>query len=248
MSLAKDISDELDRAIASATGENAIVKQFIQNLGGIPPPVGIKIETAFCHQKPYAFFVNPNRYAGKTKCELGDILWVHKILKGKKVTDHRAIFSQAKHSKTSRYHIDQHQYQFLKNINTNSFSFGKSVYKNAGYTPLIFHSLTKSKHFSNYLFLRPKTTPKCESTMKLPLLKRTSIDSTSLQDFEFYIGNFLTNRSFGMDLHKNKMGRAVVDIVFKRLGLVLDPPEEWQDYFVDDESGFGVVFITKYDD
>jgi hypothetical protein len=40
------------------------------------------------------------------------------------------------------------------------------------------------------------------------------------------------------------MGKKLVDIVFKRLQLTLDPPEEWQGYFENHGSGFGVVSVT----
>jgi len=248
MTLAQDISRELDKAIASATGEVAIVKRFITNLAGLGTPPNVVIQTAFCHQKPYAFFVNPSQYAGRTKCELGDILWVYKTLSQGTVTDHRATFSQAKHSNSSKFHIEEHQYNFLIDINSNSFEFGRSVYGSAGYQPKVFTAVTKSKHFSNYLFISPSLTPKCECTNGLTLSTPTSIDTITMQSFERYIDSFFLPGSFGMDLHHNANGRELVDIVFKRLALVLDPPEEWKGYFEEDKSGFGVVFIIVSDE
>lgn len=244
MTLAQDISQELDNAIASATGEVAIVKQFITNLAGLKTPMNVNIQSAFCHQKPYAFFVNPAQYAGRKKCELGDILWVYKIQHRGVVTDHRAVFSQAKHSNSSKFHIDEHQYNFLIDINRNSFRFGKSVFANAGYQPIVFTAVTRSKHFSNYLFISPSLTPKCECTKDLTLSTPTSIDTITMQSFERYIDIFFRPRSFGMNLLHNMDGWKLVDIVLKRLSLVLDPPEEWKGYFEEDKSGFGVVFIT----
>ena len=248
MTLAQDVSQELDNAIASASGEVAIVRQFIANMAGLNISPGVDIQTAFCHQKPYAFFVKPAQYANRKKCELGDILWVYKTLSRGTVTDHRATFSQAKHSYSSIFHIEEHQYKFLKDINSNSFQFGSSVYGSAGYQPRVFTAVTKSQHFSNYLFISPSLTPKCECTNNLILSKPTSIDTITMQSFERYIDSFFHTRSFGMDLLHNTDGWELVDIVFKRVALVLDPPEEWKGYFEDDKSGFGVVFITVYEE
>jgi hypothetical protein len=244
MTLAQNVSKALVDAIASASGEVAIIKQFIANIAGLKKSPGVIIQTAFCHQKPYAFFVNPIQYANRQKCELGDILWVYKTLSRGTVTDHRATFSQAKHSNSSTFHIEEHQYKFLIDINSNSFQFGSTVYGSTGYRPRVFKAVTKSKHFSNYLFINPSLTPKCECTNNLILSTPTLINTIAMQSFEQYIDSFFLPKSFGMNLDTNKDGWELVDIVFKRLALVLDPPEEWKGYFEEDKSGFGVVFIT----
>lgn len=251
MTLAYDVSQELENAIAKAIGEVAIVSQFINNLKTLKTSPDIKIQAAFCHQKPFAFFVNPAQYAGRIKCELGDILWVHKTICRGAVIDHRAMFSQVKHSHSSTFHIAEHQYGFLKDINSNSFKFGNTIYGSMGYQPRIFTAITKSKHFSNYLFINPSLVPKCECTSDLILTTPTAMDTTGMQEFQHYIGNFFYSKSFGMNILKNANGWALVDIVFKRLNLVIDPPEEWNGYFEDvedDKSGFGVVFITVHEE
>lgn len=248
MTLAQDVSQELDNAIANALGEVAIVRQFIANLKALKTSPDVKIQAAFCHQKPFAFFVNPAKYAGRIKSELGDILWVYKTKYRGTVIDHRATFSQVKHSHSSKFHIAEHQYRFLKDINSNSFRFGNALYGAMGYQPRIFNAITQSQHFSNYLFINPSLVPKCECTNDLILTTSTSIDTTAMQEFEQYIGNFFHTKSFGMNLLNNMDGWALVDIVFKRLALVLDPPEEWNGYFEDDKYGFGVVFITVHEE
>lgn len=246
MTLAQDISKELDKAIASASGEVHIVQEFIKNLKSLKTPPNITITTGVCHQKPYAHFINPNTYHNHKKCELGDILWAYKVTSSRGVIEHRAIFSQAKHSRSQTFKIEPHQYQFLTDIGWNSFNFGKSVTAAAGYQPIVYTAISKSNHFSNYLFLNPGQPPKCETTSDLSLANNHSIDVAGFQIFERYIESFLRPNSFGMSLLPVGSPRWImIDIVFKRLSLKLDPPEEWRDHFEDSKSAFGAILIEE---
>jgi hypothetical protein len=166
MALADDISDELEKAIGASPNEVQTVRTFLNNLKGLRTPSGFFLQTAFIHMKPYAYFVTPPTYSNRRRCELGDILWVFKTISGGMVTDHRGIFSQVKRSNSFMFRIERHQYDFLLNIKTNSFRFGK-VYSSAGYQPKIFTAITSSDHFSNYLFIGGFSPPRCDSTTNL---------------------------------------------------------------------------------
>lgn len=42
--------------------------------------------------------------------------------------------------------------------------------------------------------------------------------------------------------------RNIVELIYKRIGWVLDPPEEFADNFIDDPRGFAIVEITASTD
>ncbi len=73
----------IETAIASSNGEVNIVNDSIKKIQGLKLSPNIKIQAGFCHQKPYAFFINPNELYSKQKTELGDFLFVIKYIDNK---------------------------------------------------------------------------------------------------------------------------------------------------------------------
>jgi hypothetical protein len=105
------------------------------------------------HQKPYAYFVKPSTLCGKTRVELGDILFIVKRLRSGKVRDHRFSFAQAKRLTNGAFAIEVHQFLFYRDLADIQFRFGNSVFMGAGATPLIWKNISASGWFGHYLFV-----------------------------------------------------------------------------------------------
>ena len=198
MGLAQAISSELVKSVSSASHEVDIVKDFLNNLTTIKLPPNTTLTSAFCHQKPYASFVNPLRYASRKKCELGDILWVYKsITSGNRTKDHRATFSQVKYSRSTRFRVERHQFEFLYAMEKDWFGCVMVIYLEKGTAAILFSRLTRSDHFSNYLLLSPQLPPKCQSTVHTTLSTGNRIDPAPMEEFEQYLEGFMGTANEG---------------------------------------------------
>lgn len=259
------IAQQLDSALTAAIGaggtEVEIVKRYVQGLGGLQVSGQASIRTDFIHQRPYVFFVSPSRLAGRQKCELGDILYVTKHLDpAGLVLDHRCCFVQAKKGVTA-WHIEGHQLEFLSDVRRIRFKFGNIVYACGGVAPRVFDGLEQGPRISQYLLLRPQDAL-CYATERVKA--RQQFNQTG---FSISSGNPVACASGGTPLcstHDSHLvflqrmlaGRRgarisgdlqdVVELVYKRIGWQLDPPEEFGDYFVEDGGGLAVVEVTVH--
>lgn len=150
----------LNKIAASVNNEVDIVREFVDFVSSdvavkfnrISKNKYLSIKTRFVHQKPYAIFVNPQKICGKTRVELGDILFVVKHQRDGALIDHRGSFSQAKLYK-SGWEIKAHQFEFLHNIRNITFRFGNKVYQDLKIQPINWDISSRSKWFSNFLLL-----------------------------------------------------------------------------------------------
>ena len=265
LNIANHLSSALQQSIAADGTEPTVVKRFVTNAGNISKNNHIKIETQFVHQKPYVFFVTPSSIFNKSKTELGYILFIVKRIQARQIVDHRFVFLQVKKmNNAERSMIDVHQFRFYRDISMLQFRFGNSVYAKANVTPLIWSGLTQSTWFGSYLFLS-----KIESVCARPVLIdlqysggckpfkfefQSCIHSpfywsycTGIQPFRCYLSRLFRFKGIGCRVTPKTAG--FLDIILKRLGWALDPPEETEGYFEDDSNGgFGVIRLTINDD
>lgn len=261
--LAQQLDEQLKAAIASGGSEPDIIRNYAAAAGNIPQLPTLKVRAGFIHQRPYAFFVQPATIAGREKCELGDVLYVYKKLDatGTPILA-KATFVQAKKGQ-DYWSIEPHQLEFLSNIKTIQFRFGNSVYKRGGYAPIIYNGLPHSGELAQYLLLGSidalaysvKRIKACQRLYQHgfsihdgnPILcKEADRPFCSNHDSHRQFLNRFCNGNTGASLTGRV--RDIVDLIYKRIGWVLDPPEEFADNFVDDPRGFAVVEITESSD
>ena len=258
-SIAHQFHAILQDAIAKNATEPLMVKDFVGRVIGVGMPPRYTVESRFIHQRPYAFFVNLADICGRKKTELGDVLLIVKRLRGKSVIDHRFVTMQAKRLTNGAAAIDVHQFQFLRDLKDIEFRFGNSVHKQAGIAPIVWKKVTSSLWFGSYLFL--------DQFLSL-VSKVTLVDScypggcspfpyspaavphlpwggspVGLYAFEAFIVSFLQKGGLGVKVSGKP--KALLELVLKRVGMVVDPPEENQGFWEDsDRDGFGVVRVT----
>lgn len=260
---AQQLNDELSDAIAAGGTEPDIVRSYVMAAGKIAQKPGMKVRAGFIHQRPYAFFVNPTAIAGREKCEFGDVLYVYKRLDltGKLVRA-KACFVQAKRG-SGYWSIEPHQLEFLANIKKIQFRFGNSVYKRGGVKPVIYNGLPHSGEIAQYLLFDTanalsysvKRIKACQPLYQhgFPIHTRNPIlckvaEQPFCEDCDSHL-RFLErfcNGNEGADLQGQV--RDIVELIYKRIGWVLDPPEEFADNFIDDPRGFAIVEITASSD
>jgi hypothetical protein len=261
--IAQAFDQELRQAVAAGGTEPQIVRRFTQAAQNLNGAFGsqIAIDTAFVHQRPYALFRQPATICGHVRCELGDILLVIKHKVGKQTVDHRGTFLQAKKGAGS-WPISPHQLEFLHNIGGLTFEFGKSVYKASGYQPITFQKMPWPPQWAHYLCLDVDTLVyasdrvygqypgQCASfTFRNALCTAQFPNCAGCDGFAKFIDDFTAR--YGPGLKVSGPAQQLFDIVYKRVGLVLDPPDEWSGYWYPIEprredpegEGFSVIQV-----
>lgn len=259
-----------DRLGKKNLAEPVIVKRFTQIIAhlakrGLFPRW--KVNAVFIHQNPYAMFravdktgkISNYQICGKSKVELGDILFVVKRISGREVADFRGSFAQVKCENSGRVIIEPHQLEFLSNISSYTFEFGRAAYRKSGYMPILW-GIGQRKWFSQYLIISSRNALSIETQR----IKKISPGVCSKFSFPFhglvctkgmphcvthdgvssFLKNFLKPNGVGFKVR----GRLfkLVDVIFKKLNLVIDPPEEHEGYF-EDGRGFSVIQIQIED-
>lgn len=257
------IADALDACLSAAIGaggtEPDIVRAYANSAKSIPVPPHYQVRTGFIHQRPYAFFVQPSSIAGREKCELGDLLYVFKELDAAgTLVRARASFVQAKKG-VDQWGIEPHQLEFLLNVKRIQFRFGNSVYRRGGYAPIIYNGLPHSGDLSEYLLLGPSGALSY-STRRVAACQLLYQHGFSLHERNpilckearvAFCENHDSHRRFlqrfcAGEAGANLVGRLrdIVELIYKRIGWVLDPPEEFADNFIEDPRGFAVIEVT----
>jgi len=262
--IARQLSYELDLSLAKGGTEPQIVSRFVNSARGIAHGGRFNIESIFVHQKPYAYLENPTSICGKSKCELGDILLIIKRIRAGRVIDHRFVFLQAKIMKRDVGSVEVHQFRFYRDIGVIDFRFGNSVFATAKAQPLIWSDLTRSAWFGSYLFLDHHRST-CARTSLIDTQYPGGCDAfsfvppsywpwcqvssayTGFFTFELFLISFFQLRGIGCGVNARTAG--FLDIILKRFGWILDPPEETEGFFEEDpKGGFGVLRVTIKDD
>ena len=261
----KKIIEIIELVLSKTTGEVNIVKESIDEIEKTKCnwPSNIKVNTGFCHQKPYAFFVNPNILFTKSKTELGDFLFVIKYIDNKVIIDNRALFLQAKYNSTKKsdsFKIDLHQFHFYKQINNIVFKFGKTVDKSLT-KPKIWKNISKPYDFGDYLLLGCKYVYDLYTSEiagqyehKKKGYFRFNFDSNINNNFlyqrhlfyyfNFYSPLFYFLTPFGKGNKIEGQFKEFINLIYKKLGMKIDPPEENEGFWIDSNGGFGLVEIV----
>lgn len=259
--IARQFSAKLSASIGAGGTEPEIIRRFTSAVSSIPTSSRFSVESIFVHQKPYAFFQSPPSICGRIKTELGDILLITKRIRSGDAVDHRFTFLQAKKLARTTTPIEVHQFKFYRDISFTKFKFGNSVYP-TGVKPLIWSSLTKSSWFGNYLFLNSSLST-CARTSLIDTQYPGGCSSfpfgppswpwpfvgsphLGIYDFEHFMLGFLKFRGFGVAVSPKTLG--FLDIILKRVGWVVDPPEETEEFFEEEKRGFSVIRVTIKDD
>jgi hypothetical protein len=261
--LAQQLDNALSNAIAAGGSEPEVVRNYVTAAGKIAQAPSMKVRTGFTHQRPYAFFVKPTAIAGREKCELGDILYVYKKLDSTGgLIQAKASFVQAKKGQ-GHWSIEPHQLEFLANIKKIQFRFGNSVYKRGGVKPIIYNGLPHSGDLAQYLLLDTckalsysvKRVKACQHLYQHgfpihaqnPILcKEAKVPLCTNHDSNLKFLDRLCTGSEGANL-KGQV-RNIVELIYRRIGWILDPPEEFADNFIEDPRGFAIVEITASSD
>ena len=148
--------------------EPLIVQRFTQILArlamnGVFPRW--KVDAVFIHQNPFAMFrtrdktgkITNYKICGKSKVELGDILFIVKRVNSGKTVDFRGSFAQVKCEHAGSVSIEPHQLEFLSSISLYPFEFGRSAYKKSGFNPITWR-IGQRTWFSQYLIISSANT------------------------------------------------------------------------------------------
>lgn len=102
------LNNELIASIAKGGTEPEIVRAYAESVGKVLAGPDARIRATFIHQRPYAMFVQPQTIVGRSRCELGDILYVFKKLDSReRVIAARAALVQVKKG-VETWEIDAH--------------------------------------------------------------------------------------------------------------------------------------------
>lgn len=265
--LAEYINLTLTKLVQNGTGEVNIVRDFeseIRTNIANKFSNNISIRTGFIHQKPYAFFVNPPSICGRTKTELGDILFVVKRFKkgAKKPFEHRASFSQVKITDNqSNWTVTSHQIDFFKNLDTYIFRFGKRLSIDTGYQNITWKINPIDTGFSHYLLMSNLFNIGIDTNeigkiykddckdFKIGCCLLGSSNNNYLKycsqfSFDKFLKSFFNAGGIGFDVINHF---SLVDIIYKRLGMTVDPPEEYEGYFEEQKGGFAIIEFSITD-
>jgi hypothetical protein len=262
--LYEKIIDSILGASSEGNGEVDIVRKSISKIEKQIFDANIKVQAGFCHQKPYALFVNPQKLFTKTRTELGDYLFVIKYLDDGKIIDKRALFFQAKYSLNNNpFHIELHQFHFYSQIANLEFKFGNTVYKDLKTTPIIWKSISKPNEFGDYMMISPSEVTDLNTneiasqyihkksgyfTYRLSLLyKRQCIFGRGYQKYCYRYFNPLFDflKPFGKGNKIEGNFETFVDLIYKKLEMIPDPPEEHEGFWEEgNNGGFGLIEIT----
>ena len=247
------IKQAIAQAIEPGKREPDIVKASITNIKEAAKslPSHITIRAGCCHQRPYAFFVNPSRIGGKVKTELGDYVFVCKHKQKGIITDQRALFFQVKKCKNDEVPIiEQHQLQFYLSIDSIDFRFGNTVYADGGIKPILWHNISTPVCFGDYIIIRDQDV--CDIS--------TNAISTIYSDFpnggapgyyetirsDYPLQHFFSGTDKGTAI--SGQFKSFIDLIYKKLKMEADPPDENEGFWGEDEGdknkSFGLVEIT----
>ncbi len=252
------IINALKVASENISNEPEIVKTAIDEINKINLPGNIKRQTGFCHQKPYALFVDPKEINQYKRTELGDLMFVVKFINRGECIDYRTLFFQAKYDKDfKKFKIEKHQQRFYSEIEKIDFKFGNKVYSDGNIEPIIWKHLTSAENFGDYFLIGSGR------ALDVGLTCINSQYDPSGNQFSFDIRQHYhiapRHFSFGWEFQRpllsflspygkgNKVEgllKIFTELIYKKLGMIADPPEEHQGYWEEDPSGFGVVEFT----
>jgi hypothetical protein len=247
------IINSIAKAIEPGKKEPDIVKDSIaymkKETQNIPSHITIKAES--CHQKPYAFFVNPPCMGGKVKTELGDYLFVCKHKQNGIITDQRALFFQVKKCRKDAVpKIEQHQLQFYLSIDSIEFRFGNTVYAEGGIDPIVWHNISTTRNFGDYIIIRDQCVHDI-STNRIKTIYSCVINGDVAECYELICGDsplkeFLSSPNKGTKISGSF--KSFINLIYKKLGMEADPPDEnegfWLEAEGDKNNSFGLVEIT----
>jgi hypothetical protein len=226
-----------------------IIEDKIKN----KPIPHITARTKFCHQKPYAYFIDPSKMFGKTKTELGDYLLVCKYKSPEGIIDQRALFLQAKKA-ASNFHIEKHQLQFYLSIDNILFKFGNRLYKNEKNKPIVWRNISTKNDFGDYMLMSDapgnvdaldvSTHNISHSAFSFPTISKTSTpiyicNKTICCDHPLI--DFLS--LFGKGTPVKGCFKEFIELIYKKLGMEPDPSEE-NEGFWEEEKRFGLIEVT----
>lgn len=254
-------------AIAAGGTEPQIVKRYTVAAASIVPPPNISMRTGFIHQRPYMRFRTPAgvpaTLCGKVACELGDVMYVFKEKVAPTAPPHyvSVAFLQAKIG-TNMWAVEPHQLEAARSIQTLPFTFGNTVFAAGGVAPIVYAGLPVSRLFY-YLLLGTTPTARALAYDAARVIAHSPgiCVSFALQDSTHLPCSFSRPCCNSCDSHQRflsaLMSKAagelktgtlaqIVDLIYKRIGWVPDPPEEFEGYFPDEgeNAGFGIVEIT----
>lgn len=248
--------------------EVRIVKTFVEQIKNKDFGKNVILNTGFCHQKPYAFLVNPVSLFGKSKTELGDLLFVIKYKENGRIVDYRAMFYQVKHADKNYFPIELHQFHFYAEISKIVFRFGNTVYKKNKMQTINWNNLSSKDNFGAYLLLsnnhnydvsinelaKQYHAKGHNFTFELPkhfYLIDCHIRHLELNKLGDYLYSFKREnpllefiQPFGIGQKVENTYKSFLELIYKKLEMIPDPPEEHETYWEDDKQGFGIVDIT----
>lgn len=262
------IIDLIRSSIATNAGEVNIVKNSVEQIEKVKQSFGpnVNIRTGFCHKNPYAFFKKPHKLFNKEKTELGDFLFVIKYLDNGDIIDNRALFFQAKYSNDSNdFKIELHQFHFYIQIENIKFNFGKTTYKKSAMKPIIWEKISKPKEFGDYILLGPRNVLDLytsEIAFQYNHFKEGHFQYNLNQmhhgciyfnsnhflrcNYLSPLFNFILPFGRGNKIEGNF--KIFIDLIYKKLGMIPDPPDENESFWEENEqnhiNGFGLIEIT----
>lgn len=261
--LYQKIIDSLESVLSEETGEVNVVEKSILRLNETIWSPNVKIQTGFCHQKPYAFFIDPETLFTKKKTELGDFLFVVKYFDNNEIIDNRALFFQAKYSKNSSlFDIELHQFHFYKQIENIKFKFGNTVYNDLNINPIIWQNISKPNEFGDYILLCKDYALDMYTSEIAKQYKhlarghfRYSLDLMFDQCYYHRRHRFSCSHRFsplldfitpfGKGNKVEKQYKRFISLIYKKLKMIPDPPEEYEGFWEESKNGgFGIVEIT----
>lgn len=231
--IAEDISNALRNSYDVSRGEPEIVKEFINRANTIALHDPTRVRAHFIHQKPMINFVSnfPN---GRTRCELGDILFINKIVSQDNMVVHKSSLSQVKKSRDANNYslkIPRHQLAFYTRPNHYRFRFGGKTWllRPVSRWYAYFLSISHAEDFCFSFY-----TPLTPFWMRSPCVAG--------RYFEDFLNLFIGGR-LGENLLRSGSLHDLVKEIYRFSGVSPDPPEEFEDNR--EEGGFGIIeFIT----
>lgn len=249
----------LSTAKASGGNEPQIVQQFTTSVNNISISTLGKVayvRSHFIHQNPYAFFVSPLTLHQKVKTEMGDILLVVKQKQRGVLLKARACILQVKLATGNSIALSPHQHDFQRDLHMISFRFGQRVYRAAGYQPIVWSHVTRSKRFIVNLLLYQNFdyiayAKDIDSSLHSYNLSQPPCCRSHGLLFSDFLSSLFRFEKVGHQLTGQVKG--IVDIIYRRFGWTIDPKEEWLQFFGEnpgeesENEGFGIIEVTIED-
>lgn len=229
--IVENISNALKSSYYVSRKEPEIVREFVNRANAIAPYGPIRVRAHFIHQKPIISFVStfPNN---RSRCELGDILFINKRIVNGKLNLHKSSLSQVKKSLNANNYlmIPRHQLEFYSRPYLYPFRFGWKTRLLRPTSRWYAHFLSIS-HVENFCF--SFFTPPSSSWARSP--------HVAVRYFEDFLTLFAEGR-LGENLLRSGTFHDLVADVYKFTGASPDPPEEFEGY--KEEGGFGIVELV----